>query len=182
VDATRGSVRPKEDRNERPASGTSRPGFIFRQPGVWITEKWFVVGDRRYYVAELSNLRTARGPRDPFTIKAVVTTGVVLTATGGTMAGASSMGQQMSLGALPALGLAVLVPLALAWLGYRSRPRPFELWAEYKGRTVQLFCSDSERKYGQVCRALLRSREMARLGPAGHTWSSTVDSWRSMPR
>jgi hypothetical protein len=147
-----------------------------------ITDRWFIVGVRRYNVAKLSNLRTARGRHDPFTIKAVVTTGVVLTAIGAMMAGASSTGQHVSLGALPALGLAVLVPLALAWVGYRSRPRPYELWAEYQGHTIQLFYSDSERKYGQVCRALVRSREMARLGRANHSWSSTVDSWRSMPR
>jgi hypothetical protein len=145
MDATREGARPKGPPAGRPTSITSRPDTLLRQPGIRVSGRWFIVGSRRYDVTELSHLRTVRGPRDPLTIRAVITTGVVLAAIG------------------------------------RLRPRPFELWAEYRGMTVQLFYSDSEREYGQVCRALVRAREMARLGPAGDPWPS-LDPWGSIPR
>lgn len=41
------------------------------------------------------------------------------------------------------------------------RTRRYELWAHVDGRTVRLFYCDSEREFGQVCRALVRAREYA---------------------
>jgi hypothetical protein len=126
-----------------------------------IDGRWFVIGGRRYDMTELSHLRTVRGRHDSPTIKAMVTLGVILAALVGVMV-ASRANTPIQLSAVPALGAALLLPLVLASVGYRMRPRPYELWAEYRGLTVQLFSSDSEREYNQVCRALVRAREMAR--------------------
>lgn len=151
-----------------------------KEPRVRIAGRWFVVGGRRYDMAELSHLRTVRGRHDSPTVKAMVVLGVVLAALVGVMV-ASRAGSPIQLSAVPALGAALLLPLVLAAVGYRMRPRPYELWAEYRGLTVQLFYSDSEREYNQVCRALVRAREMARLGPAQSPWAS-LDPWQSVPR
>jgi hypothetical protein len=43
------------------------------------------------------------------------------------------------------------------------RPRWFELWAHFQGRTVRLFRSDNAQEFGKVCRALVRARELAGL-------------------
>jgi hypothetical protein len=180
MDATREGPRPEGPPSGRPAFVTSRPDALLHQPGIRVSGRWFIVGSRRYDVTELSHLRTVRGPHDPLTIRAVITAGVVLAAIGAVMA-ASSASRPIKLSAIPALGAALLVPVVLAWVGHRLRPRPFELWAEYRGMTVQLFYSDSEREYGQVCRALVRAREMARLGPARDPWPS-LDPWGSIPR
>lgn len=180
MDATREGVRLKGDRDERPTFVTHRPDTLLRLPGIRVTGRWFIVGNREYDVTELSDLRTVRGAHDPLTVKAVVTAGVILAAIGAALA-ASSASHPIHLSAVPALGAALLVPVVLAWLGYRLRPRPFELWAEYRGLTVQIFYSDSEREFGQVCRALLRARELARLGPGGNPWAS-LDLWGAMRR
>jgi hypothetical protein len=162
MDATAARVRPKE------------------HPRFGADGRWFVIGGRRYDLTELSHLRTVRGPHDSPTIKAMVTLGVILAALVGVMV-ASRADTPIQLSAVPALGAALLLPLVLASVGYRMRPRPFELWAEYRGLTVQLFYSESEREYNQVCRALVRAREMARLGPSVNSWAS-LDPWSSMPR
>jgi uncharacterized protein DUF6232 len=180
MDVTRAGVGSKGDRDGRPTLVTTRPETLLRRPGIRVTARWFIVGSRRYDVTELSHLRTMRGRHDPLTIRTIITTGVVLAAIGAVMA-ASSAGRPIKLTAIPALGAALLVPVLLAWMGYRLRPRPFELWADYHGMTIQLFYSDSEREFGQVCRALVRAREMARLGGASDPWS-TLDPWGSIPR
>jgi Family of unknown function (DUF6232) len=180
MDATRAGVPSAEDRDSRPTFVTSQPNTLLRRPGIRVTGRWFIVGSQRYDVTELSNLRTLRGPHDRLTVRAVVTTLAALALIGAVIV-ASSVGRAIQLAALPALAAALLVPVALAWVGYRLRPRPFELWAEHRGESTQLFYSDSEREYGQVCRALVRAREMARLGGAGEPLSN-FDPWGSVPR
>jgi hypothetical protein len=180
MDATREGLRPKVDRDGRPTFVTGRSETLLRRPGIRVTGRWFIVGSRRYDVTELSHLRTVRGPHDPLTVRVVITTGLVLAAIGAILA-ASHTSRPIQLSALPALTAALVVPVVLAVLGARLRPRPFELWAEYRGTTIQLFYSDSEREYGQVCRALIRAREMARLGSVGDPWAA-LDPWGSIPR
>ena len=180
MDAIREGARPEGNPSGRPAFVTPRPDTLLRQPGIRVSGRWFIVGSRRYDVTELSHLRTVRGPHDPLTIRAVITTSVVLAAIGAVMA-ASNAGRPIRLSAVPALAAALLVPVVLAWVGHRLRPRPFELWADYRGLTIQLFYTDNEREYGQVCRALVRAREMARLGPASDPWPN-LDPWGWIPR
>jgi hypothetical protein len=178
--AIREGLRRKEGRDGRLTFVTTQPETLLRRPGIRVTGRWFIVGSRRYDVTELSHLRTVRGRHDPLTIRAIITTAVVLGAIGAVMA-ASNASQPIQLAALPALAAALLVPVVLAWLGHRMRPRPFELWADYQGTTIQLFYCDNEREYGQVCRALVRAREMALQGPAFDPWP-TLDPWGSIPR
>ena len=180
MEATHEGARQEGERPARPTFVRSQPGTLLHQPGIRVTGRWFIVGSRRYDVTELSHLRTVRGRHDPLTTRAVVTTGVVLAAVGAVMIG-STASRPIQLSAVPALGAALLVPLVLAWVGYRLRPRPVELWADYRGTTIQLFSSDSEREYGQVCRALVRAREIARLGGTRDPWAS-IDPWGPIPR
>ena len=56
------------------------------------------------------------------------------------------------------------MPIALVGIGRRLRPRPWELWGDFRGMTVLLFSSDEERQYGQVTRAILRAQEAERMG------------------
>lgn len=178
--AIREGVRPEEDRDRPTGSVDARPQTLLRQPGIRVVGRWFIVGNRRYDVTELSHLQTVRGRHDPLTVRATITAGVVLAAIAAVMV-ASTVGRPIQLSAVPALGAALVVPVVLAWVGHRLRPRPYELWAEHRGATIQLFYSDSEREYGQVCRALVRAREMTRLGGAGKPWAD-LDPWGSIPR
>src|SRR5688572_1375804 len=59
---------PHEDRQDRSAPQTRRT--YYDRSGVSVTERWLTVSGRRYRVDELANLRTARGPRDPFVLGA----------------------------------------------------------------------------------------------------------------
>jgi hypothetical protein len=52
-----------------------------------------------------------------------------------------------------------IVPIGVAAVMARVRPRPYELWARYHDEVVQLFCSTEEKTFGHVCRALIRARE-----------------------
>jgi hypothetical protein len=135
-----------------------------------VTYEWFIVAGRAYAVTELTQLRTVRGGRDPFASRAMVTAGILMTGTAVLVTVAKDtapLGPRTYL----AIGAAAALLFLLATVGYRMRPRSFELWAEYRGRTVRLFCTASERQYGQATRALLRAREMQQLGPARDPWA-----------
>jgi len=45
--------------------------------------------------------------------------------------------------------------------GLLRRPRPYQLWAEYRGMTVALLWETNPERYHQICRAVLRAREQA---------------------
>jgi hypothetical protein len=128
-------------------------------PGIRVTDRWFVVGQRRFDVTELQNLRTVRGPLHP----------MVLRAGAGAMIGVALIGlffQQMQpWGAAGATAAALAVGTIAVIINWRS-PRSYEMWAEYRGLTIQLYYSDSERRYQAVCRALIRARERAWLQSA----------------
>ena len=51
-------------------------GPLYKQRGIEVTGEWFVAGGYHYPVAELHNLRTARGRRHPYTARAMVVTAV----------------------------------------------------------------------------------------------------------
>lgn len=140
---------------------------------------WLIVADRRYAITELSRLRTARGRRDPLTMRALALSGVVLGAIGAMLATTGSH-PATAVTYAAAVGV-VLIPLTMAAIGHRMRPRQYELWADYRGMATRLLVSDSERQYNQVCRALVRAREQARYGPAYDPWPA-LDPWHSMPR
>jgi hypothetical protein len=119
-----------------------------------VTDRWLVVGGRRYSIYELINLRAARGRRDPLAIRAGIVAGMVAAAiviTGGYLDVTGWIGA----------GAVLLAPLSLVAFGLR-RPRPYELWADYRGMTVQVFSGLDPERFNQICRALLRVQERRR--------------------
>jgi hypothetical protein len=141
----------------------TRRSPLYRQPGILVTGEAFVVAGRRFPIRDLSHLRTARGPRDRFTVRSVGVAAAVLAAIGLALAIGTDLDRVGPVVYL-LLGVGAFVPIMLVVLGQRLRPRPYELWGDYRGVTVLLFSSDDERQYGQVTRALLRATEADRLG------------------
>lgn len=153
---------------------------LYRQPGILVTPDWFVVAGRRFPVAELRNLRTARGPHDRLTIRSVTVTAVGLVGVGlvlGMTTELNHLGAQTYL----ALTAVAFVPFLVATAAHRIRPRAYELWGDFRGLTMLLFSSDEERQYGQVTRALVRAQEAKRLGSLSDPLSP-MKMWRSRRR
>ena len=159
-------------------STLGKPGWPTVDQPPRVSGGWLIVADRRYDITELSRLRTARGPRHPLIIRSLAVSGVVVAAVGVALA---TTGAQPATATYAAAGAVVLVPLTMAAISHRMRPRHFELWADYRGMATRLLVSDSERQYNQICRALVRAREQARLGPAYDPWP-VLDPWHTMPR
>lgn len=160
--SSRAGTRPAGAYRLVPGVAEPAAACLYEQPGIRITPEWFIVAGRRYPVSELSDLHTVRGAPDRLTVRAVVASVVVLIAIGVALGFRGF--DRLSPAACLALAAAALVPVALAWVGHRVRPRPYELWGRYRGLRTLLFSSDEERQYGQVTRALLRAREVSRLG------------------
>jgi len=136
-------------------------------PGIRVTDKWFVVGQRRFDVTELQNLRTVRGPLHALVVRAGV----------GALIGVALIGlfvqQLQPLGVAGAITGVVLLGLIAQVINWRN-PRSYEMWAEYRGLTIQLYYSDSERRYQAVCRALIRARERAWLQAAPASYKTAA--------
>lgn len=162
---------PDADPGAAPASPARPVIDLYHRPGIRVTSEAFIVAGRRFPIAELTHLQTARGPHHRLTVRAVSVTTVVVIGIG------VALGYTGDLHRLPAttyvlLGLAALVPVVLAAVGHRWRPPAYELWGRYRGATVLLFSTDQERQFGQVTRALIRAREAARLGRLAHPVAS----------
>lgn len=136
---------------------------LYRQPGVCVTTEWFIVASRRFPIRELTGLHTARGPHHPVAVRAVVVAWTMIAVIGASISFLGDI-HRVAPGVYLALGAAAFVPALITLLGQRLRPRAYELWARYRGRQMLIFATDSEREFGQVTRALIRAREMARLG------------------
>jgi hypothetical protein len=54
------------------------------------------------------------------------------------------------------------VPLSVALVSWRMRRRFRALYADFGGRAVQVLGDHDERRFNQICRALLRAREYGR--------------------
>ena len=124
--------------------------------GVSVTERWLTVAGRRYRVDELANLRTARGPRDPFVIG---TSGAAGVATLAVIVAAPSLRSATHWAVALML---VAVPMVVAIVAWKQRIRRFDLWTDYQGQPVQLLSTFDALQYGQICRALLRAQEGSR--------------------
>ncbi|MFG1915259.1 DUF6232 family protein [Micromonospora sp. NPDC048898] len=154
----------------------ARSTLLYARPGIIVTVDRFTVGRTSYRVADLTHLRTTRGPHDRVAVRAVAITagmvggvGLLLGFTGGL--------QHLTAGAYLILGAVFLLPGVLALAGDRWRPPPHELWGWYGGAETLLFSADDERQFGQVTRALLRAREMNRYGDWVDPLAST-EPWR----
>jgi hypothetical protein len=181
VDPTRTSERSPDIRSVVNGAGRDHiPVDLYRKPGISVTTELFIVGGRRFPITELTDLRTARGPHDPLTVRAVMVTGVVLAGIGLALGYTGGIYQLTAMSYL-SLGVAALVPVVLAAAGHRLRPPAYELWGRYQGVTLLLFTSDHEREFGQVTRALLRAREAVRFGGMGQPLASG-QPWQPNPR
>jgi Flp pilus assembly protein TadB len=125
---------------------------FYRYHGIVITGRALLVDDREYRLADLSDLRMERGPRDRLT--ALLGAGLAAAAVAVVLA-AWYLDLAGWVGAF-----AVLLALGCA-LGYRmaTRPRLHELHAEYGGHLVVLLSERNGLRFGQICRALARALE-----------------------
>jgi hypothetical protein len=141
-------------------------------PGIRVTERWFIVGQRRFDLTELHNLRTVRGSHHPMAVRTVTCAIAGMVLIGLFFKSLAPVGLMGAVGAVVILaGLAKVI----AW----CNPRSYEMWAEYRGMTIQLYYSDNERHYGTVSRALIRSRERAwlRSVPACDYSAAATQTW-----
>jgi len=128
--------------------------LFYRDAAISVSDRWLTVLGRRFAVSELHGLRTVREPQAGNGV--VIMIGVAGIALASVFALAANVASTATIVAAPLLA-ALLVGAALATL--RLRRRHFALYAEYRGRTVQVFGATDERRYNQICRALLRARE-----------------------
>ncbi|GAA5182913.1 hypothetical protein GCM10023322_20880 [Rugosimonospora acidiphila] len=137
-----------------PVPERRRPGetILYNADGVKVTDRWLVVGGRRYPIESLCELRVVRAPHSRLTIDAGIASGVIAF---GIVLTARYLDPAGWLGAAVVLA----VPLSLLVYGLLRRPRPFEIWAQYQGLTVRLLSMRDPRRFGQIRRALIRVQE-----------------------
>jgi hypothetical protein len=119
---------------------------------VAVTEQWFATSDRTFTIAHLYDVRVARGSFDTVVVGTSLAAVVVLVGAGASLFKLPPL-------AWPGVVMFALVPVGVAAVTARFRPRRYELWARYRGEVVRLFCSTEEKTFGHVCRALIRARE-----------------------
>ncbi|RKN42053.1 DUF6232 family protein [Micromonospora endolithica] len=156
--------------------GGTTDTLLYARPGIIVTVERFTVGRSSWRVAELTHLRTGRGPHDRIAARAVVVTAGMIGGVGLLLGFAGGL-HRLTAGAYLILGAVFLVPVLLAVAGDRWRPPAYELWGRRDGTDVLLFTSDDERQFGQVTRALRRAREMHRYG-GWENPDTPVDVWR----
>lgn len=144
-------------------SSRQPPIEFYRAPGILVTSEIFAVADRHFPVRGLTRLHMVRGPRDPLAVRAVFVALAALTGIG-MMLGYGGGPHWLRAGAYLVLTTVALASLLLTVVSSRLRPPGYELWGRYRGLNVLLFRCPRERQFGQVTRALLRAREVARLG------------------
>lgn len=182
-------MHPTRDSARRPgtqsvtgrAADRPEPVEFYRKPGVRVTSESFTVAGRHFPVVELTQLRTARGPHDPLTVRAVVVTGGVLAAIGIAF-GYTGEFYRLNAATYLVVGAAAFLPVVLAFLGHRLRPPTYELWGRYRGEMMLLFSSDQERQFGQLTRALRRAQEVARYGGVAEPVVTSPPPWQPPPR
>ncbi|WFE42012.1 DUF6232 family protein [Micromonospora sp. WMMD998] len=160
---------------DRSSTHPPAPTLLYARPGIVVTGERFTVGRSTWPVAEITQLRTARGPHDRLAARAVGVSAALI-ASVGVLLGFTGGLHRLTAGAYLTLGAAGLLPLLLVLAGDRWRPPAHELWGRIRGTEVLLFSSDDERQFGQVARALRRAREGARLG--GWTDPPGAGPWR----
>lgn len=122
--------------------------------GIRITRYWFAVPGRRYAVSDLTELWTVPGPRNPLARNAFIAAGLVAVVAAISSPGLDTVAAWVGVGAI------LTIPLTVALVALRVRPRPHTLWARYRGRSEKLFESADPTWFSQVCRALNRARKL----------------------
>jgi len=125
--------------------------------GVLVTSHELVVDAQRYELSELHGLRIVRGEASPAgRICALLAVLFVLPGSCTLQTAAWTVGIGLSAVGVLALGAAALIIR-------RLRPRPYELWAQYRGHTVQLLWRPDERTFNAIRFAILRAKQADRL-------------------
>jgi Family of unknown function (DUF6232) len=132
---------------------------FYDQGYIRVTAQWMSIGDRRYPVEHLHNLYTARGPADPVVRTAALVAGLAL-------AGVAVTGQYLPpLVTATILAVAAVPPAAVALVRAFLRPATYLLWADYRGRPVQLYQTRDRIEFGKLSRALVRACAYQRTVP-----------------
>jgi hypothetical protein len=137
--------------------------IFYRGHAVRITHEvfeWRLAGRRSFVIRELFGVCISRGTTRSLVVllptmnvcsKGLAGPAVVLTAVGGPVLGRPP---------LSAAALVVVLASALMWLGSRvTDPRPYQLWAWYRGDWVCLYQDFDSLVFGQVSRGLMRALE-----------------------
>ena len=152
------SARPADDHENSRSAGRT----YLRRPGLRITDRWFVITGQRFEVSELRSPRTVRGAYDSIV---VTTSGIA----GAVLVVIAVSARLFDAAAWLGAGVVAAVPVGLAVITWRRHPRPYELWAEYRGVWVRLFGCPDEKTFGHVSRALIRAREAQLPEPPDET-------------
>ncbi|MEV0806168.1 DUF6232 family protein [Micromonospora sp. NPDC050200] len=160
----------------RPPYSPHGTTLLYARPGIVVTTERFTIGRNTFAVADLTHLRTARGPHDRLAVRVVAMTATLITG-GGVLLGFTGGLQRLTAGAYLTLGVLFLLPVLLVLAGDRWRPPAYELWGHCGGVEVLLFSSDDERQFGQVSGALSRARELHRY-PDAEDPAGTAGWWR----
>jgi hypothetical protein len=116
-----------------------------------VTERWLDTGGHRYAIAELRDLRVARGPVDPLVGRTGLIGALALVAT---VAGGALLPPLATATAAAVTLLAAVVAAALtAWL----RSPVYTLLAEFRGSTVELYRTRNRTEFGKVSRSVARA-------------------------
>jgi ABC-type transport system involved in cytochrome bd biosynthesis fused ATPase/permease subunit len=108
---------------------------------------------QRFSIKDLSELYVFRDVADPVVARGIGASAVMFVAT------AASWQFMQSMAVLLIGALVVLAPGVVGAACIRTRRRPWELRATYRGVDVQLFSSRDSLTFGQVKRALVRAME-----------------------
>ncbi len=126
---------------------------------ICVTTSWCIADGIHYPIAGLDNLGKRRGERDPLHVPAIAGLGLVLALLALVVV---AIGRRWTSGLGAALAVAVIGTAAVTFLPSALANvlrRPYEIWAEYEGRPVNLFATFDKEQFGQVSRALVRARE-----------------------
>jgi Family of unknown function (DUF6232) len=151
VNITGGGRRSPGSGNKWAAASDGRT--YYRRDGVCVTDKYLLVAGRKYTVADLRDLRMVRGPYNPAALSGAVIAAVLILAVAVAW---PWHGLFVGIGAVA--GVAV-IPVVFVVAVARARRRHHELWAAYRGVDVRVLDVAGGETFGQICRALMRSRE-----------------------
>ncbi|MFJ6198633.1 DUF6232 family protein [Micromonospora sp. NPDC092111] len=164
----------------RPPRWSRSTTLLYARPGIVVTTERFTVGRRSFAVADLTHLRTGRGPHDRLAVRAVVVSAVLVGAAG-VLLGFTGGLARLTAGAYLALGAVCLLPALLVLAGDRWRPPAHELHGHCQGTELLLFGSDDRAQFDQVVQAVRRARELHRYAGADDP-PAGADHWRPTVR
>lgn len=127
------------------------------RPGIDITQTCFRMGNRHFELNLLRDLETRHSAHHPLTRNAGVLAGLAVLAL-------IFLSPFMRPAGIIATAIVLCGLLFVVLMSAQRRPRRQQLWATYRGRTVQIFASDDHWLFGAVERQLHRSIAEVRAG------------------